>query len=115
LEVRELLTNYDFPGEDIPIIAGSAKEALDYMTKNPKAQKGENEWVDAIYELMDAVDSYIPTPERAVDKPFLMAVEDVFSSTGRRTVATGRIERVKVKVGDKEDLVGIKATRPTTV
>ncbi|MBE8992935.1 elongation factor Tu [Microcystis aeruginosa] len=115
LEVRELLSSYDFPGDDIPIIAGSAKEALDYMTKNPKAQKGENEWVDAIYELMDAVDGYIPTPERAIDKPFLMAVEDVFSITGRGTVATGRIERGIVKVGDNVELVGIRATRPTTV
>jgi len=115
LEVRELLTNYDFAGDDIPIIAGSAKEALDYMAKNPKAQKGENEWVDAIYELMDAVDSYIPTPERDIDKPFLMAVEDVFSITGRGTVATGRIERGIVKVGDNVELVGIRETRPTTV
>jgi elongation factor Tu len=115
LEVRELLTNYDFAGDDIPIIAGSAKEALDYMAKNPKAQKGDNEWVDAIYELMDAVDSYIPTPERDIDKPFLMAVEDVFSITGRGTVATGRIERGIVKVGDNVELVGIRETRPTTV
>ena len=115
LEVRELLTNYDFAGDDIPIIAGSAKEALNYMTENPKAQKGENEWVDAIYELMDAVDSYIPTPERDIDKPFLMAVEDVFSITGRGTVATGRIERGMVKVGDNVELVGIKDTRATTV
>ena len=115
LEVRELLTSYDFAGDDIPIIAGSAKEALDYMAKNPKAQKGENEWVDAIYELMEAVDSYIPTPERDIDKPFLMAVEDVFSITGRGTVATGRIERGIVKVGDNVELVGIRETRPTTV
>jgi elongation factor Tu len=115
LEVRELLTSYDFAGDDIPIIAGSAKEALDYMAKNPKAQKGDNEWVDAIYELMDAVDSYIPTPERDIDKPFLMAVEDVFSITGRGTVATGRIERGIVKVGDNVELVGIRETRPTTV
>jgi elongation factor Tu len=115
LEVRELLTNYDFPGDDIPIIAGSATEALKYMTENPKAQKGDNEWVDAIYELMEAVDSYIPTPERDIDKPFLMAVEDVFSITGRGTVATGRIERGIVKVGDNVELVGIRETRPTTV
>jgi elongation factor Tu len=115
LEVRELLSSYDFAGDDIPIIAGSAKEALDYMAKNPKAQRGDNEWVDAIYQLMEAVDSYIPTPERAIDKPFLMAVEDVFSITGRGTVATGRIERGKVKVGDNVELVGIKDTRATTV
>jgi elongation factor Tu len=115
LEVRELLSSYDFAGDDIPIVAGSAKEALDYMAKNPKAQKGDNEWVDAIYQLMEAVDSYIPTPERAIDKPFLMAVEDVFSITGRGTVATGRIERGKVKVGDNVELVGIRDTRATTV
>jgi elongation factor Tu len=115
LEVRELLSSYDFPGDDIPIIAGSAKEALDVMTSNPKTKKGDNEWVDCIYKLMEAVDSYIPTPERDVDKPFLMAIEDVFSITGRGTVATGRIERGKVKVGDNVELVGIKDTRATTV
>ncbi len=115
LEVRELLSSYDFPGDDIPVVAGSALLALEAMTANPKTQRGENEWVDKIYELMDAVDSYIPTPERAIDKPFLMAVEDVFSITGRGTVATGRIERGKVKVGDTVELVGIRATRNTTV
>ncbi|WP_017652908.1 elongation factor Tu [Fortiea contorta] len=115
LELRELLSSYDFPGDDIPIVKGSGLQALEAMTKNPKTQRGENEWVDKIYELMDAVDSYIPTPERDVDKPFLMAVEDVFSITGRGTVATGRIERGKVKVGDNVELVGIKDTRNTTV
>lgn len=115
LEVRELLSSYDFPGDDIPIVAGSALQAVETMTANPKTQRGENEWVDKIYDLMDAVDDYIPTPERAVDKPFLMAVEDVFSITGRGTVATGRIERGTVKVGDKIELVGIKPTRDTTV
>jgi elongation factor Tu len=85
------------------------------MTGNPKTQRGENEWVDKIYSLMDEVDSYIPTPERDIDKPFLMAVEDVFTITGRGTVATGRIERGKVKIGDKVVLVGIKDTRETTV
>jgi elongation factor Tu len=115
LEVRELLSSYDFPGDDIPVVAGSALLALEAMTANPKTQRGENEWVDKIYELMDAVDSYIPTPERDVDKPFLMAVEDVFSITGRGTVATGRIERGRVKVGDTVELVGIRATRNTTV
>ncbi len=93
LELRELLSSYDFPGDDIPIIKGSGLQALEAMTKNPKTKRGENPWVDKIYELMDAVDSYIPTPERDVDKPFLMAVEDVFSITGRGTVATGRNER----------------------
>lgn len=115
LEVRELLSSYDFPGDDIPIVTGSGLKALEAMTANPKLQKGEDKWVDKIYELMEAVDSYIPTPERAIDKPFLMAVEDVFSITGRGTVATGRIERGKVKVGDVVELVGIKDTRNTTV
>ncbi|MCL6432792.1 MAG: elongation factor Tu [Leptolyngbyaceae cyanobacterium HOT.MB2.61] len=115
LEVRELLSSYDFPGDDIPIVAGSALQALEAMTANPKTQRGENEWVDKIYDLMDAVDDYIPTPERDVDKPFLMAVEDVFSITGRGTVATGRIERGKVKLNDKIEIVGIKPTRETTV
>ena len=115
LEVRDLLSSYDFPGDDIPIVIGSGLLALEHMTANPKTQQGENEWVDKIYELMDAVDSYIPTPERAIDKPFLMAVEDVFSITGRGTVATGRIERGKVKVGDTVELIGIRATRTTTV
>lgn len=115
LEVRELLSSYDFPGDDIPIITGSGLKALEKMTANPKTQRGEDEWVDKIYALMEAVDSYIPTPDRAVDKPFLMAVEDVFSITGRGTVATGRIERGKVKVGDNVELVGIRDTRNTTV
>ncbi|MEH2249734.1 elongation factor Tu [Nostoc sp.] len=115
LELRELLSSYDFPGDDIPIIKGSGLQALEAMAKNPKTQRGENPWVDKIYELMDAVDSFIPTPERDVDKPFLMAVEDVFSITGRGTVATGRIERGIVKVGDNVELVGIRDTRATTV
>jgi len=115
LEVRELLSSYDFPGDDIPIVAGSALLALEALTSNASIKKGENEWVDKIYALMDAVDSYIPTPERDIDKPFLMAVEDVFSITGRGTVATGRIERGKVKVGETVELVGIKNTRSTTV
>ena len=115
LELRELLTSYDFDGDNIPIIKGSGLKALEKMTANPKTQRGEDPWVDKIYELMDAVDSYIPTPERAIDKPFLMAVEDVFTITGRGTVATGRIERGKVKVGDTVEIVGIKDTRSTAV
>jgi elongation factor Tu len=115
LEVRELLSSYEFPGDDIPIVAGSALKALEALTANPKIAKGENEWVDKIYALMDEVDAYIPTPEREIDKPFLMAVEDVFSITGRGTVATGRIERGKVKVGETVELVGIRDTRSTTV
>ncbi|MBW4540351.1 MAG: elongation factor Tu [Myxacorys chilensis ATA2-1-KO14] len=115
LEVRELLSSYEFPGDDIPITAGSALQAVETMTANPKTKKGENEWVDSIYALMDSVDEYIPTPERDVDKPFLMAVEDVFSITGRGTVATGRIERGTVKVQDEVELVGIRKTQKTTV
>ena len=115
LEVQELLSSYDFPGDEIPIVAGSALQALEFMTANPKTKKGENEWVDAIYKLMDAVDEYIETPERAIDRPFLMAVEDVFSITGRGTVATGRIERGKVKVQDEIEIVGIRDTRKSTV
>ncbi|KAM1824103.1 hypothetical protein ACFX13_023736 [Malus domestica] len=82
---------------------------------NPKIKRGENEWADKIYALMDAVDSYIPIPRRQVDLPFLLAVEDVFSITGRGTVATGRVERGKVKVGDSVDIVGLRETRNTTV
>ena len=115
LEVRELLSSYDFPGDDIPIVTGSGLRALEAMIANPKVVKGENEWVDKIYKLMEEVDSYIPTPEREVDKPFLMAVEDVFSITGRGTVATGRIERGTIKVGETVEVIGIKDTRSTTV
>jgi elongation factor Tu len=115
LEVRELLSEYGFPGDDIPIVAGSALKAVEQMTASPKTQKGENEWTDKIWKLMDEVDAYIPTPERDIDKPFLMAVEDVFSITGRGTVATGRIERGKVKVQETVELVGIRDTRSTTV
>ncbi|ASC69976.1 Elongation factor Tu [Halomicronema hongdechloris C2206] len=115
LEVRELLSSYDFPGDDIPIVAGSALKALESLTSKPDIDRGDDEWVDKVLELMDRVDEAIPTPERDVDKPFLMAVEDVFSITGRGTVATGRIERGKVKVGDTVELVGIRDTRSTTV
>jgi elongation factor Tu len=115
LEVRELLSSYDFPGDDIPVVAGSALQAVEALISNPKIARGENEWVDKIYSLMDEVDAYIPTPERDVDKPFLMAVEDVFSITGRGTVATGRIERGKIKVGETVELVGLRDTRSTTV
>ena len=115
LELRELLTDYDFDGDNIPIIKGSGLKALEAMTANPKTQRGENEWVDKIYELMDAVDESIPTPDRDVDKPFLMAVEDVFTITGRGTVATGRIERGIVKVGDTVELIGIRDTKTTAV
>jgi elongation factor Tu len=109
------LSSYDFDGDNIPIVAGSALKAVEAMTANPAVKKGEDEWIDKIYALMDEVDAYIPTPERDIDKPFLMAVEDVFSITGRGTVATGRIERGKVKVGETVALVGLKDTRTTTV
>ena len=115
LEVRETLDNYEFPGDEIPIVAGSALLALEALTENPQLKAGENKWVDKIYELMRQVDSYIPTPERETDKPFLMAVEDVFSITGRGTVATGRVERGAVKVGESVELVGLAPTRATTV
>ncbi|EUJ18410.1 elongation factor Tu [Listeria aquatica] len=105
MEVRELLSEYDFPGDDIPVIKGSALKALE----------GDAEWEGKIHELMDAVDSYIPTPERDHDKPFMMPVEDVFSITGRGTVATGRVERGQIKVGDEVEIIGIKDTAKSTV
>ena len=107
LEVRELLSSYEFPGDDIPIIKGSATEALN----NGDAKLGH----DAVLELMRNVDSYIPQPERPVDQPFLMPIEDVFSISGRGTVVTGRVERGVVKVGEEVEIVGIKATQKTTV
>ncbi len=115
LEVQELLSKYDFPGDEIPFVSGSALLALEALTKNPKITRGQDKWVDTIYSLMDKVDSYIPTPEREVDKSFLMAVEDVFSITGRGTVATGRVERGVVKVGDTIEIVGLRETRNTTI
>ncbi|MEI6209209.1 MAG: elongation factor Tu [Desulfuromonadales bacterium] len=107
LEIRELLSSYDFPGDDIPIIKGSALKALE----GEKSELGE----DSVTRLMEAVDSYIPQPERAIDRPFLMPVEDVFSISGRGTVATGRVERGIIKVGEEIEIVGIKKTAKTTV
>ena len=115
LEVRELLSKYDFPGDDIPICPGSALQAIEAITANTKIKRGDNVWVDKIFALMDAVDRYIPTPERNTDKAFLMAVEDVFTITGRGTVATGRIERGTIKIGDSVEIVGIKNTKTTTI
>ena len=115
LEIRETLDKYEFPGDDIPIVAGSALLALEALTESEAMARGENDWVDKIYKLMDEVDSYIPTPERMTDKPFLMAVEDVFSITGRGTVATGRVERGLVKIGDTVEIVGLRDTNTTTV
>jgi elongation factor Tu len=103
LEVRELLSKYDFPGDEIPVIRGSALGALE----------GDPKWVQSVVELMDAVDSYIPTPPRPVDQPFLMPIEDVFGIKGRGTVVTGRIERGIVKVGDTVEIIGIRPNRST--
>jgi len=114
LEVQELLESYDFPGDEIPFVSGSALLALNAVEAGPK-ERGTDKWVDLIYDLMDAVDTYIPTPERDTEKTFLMAIEDVFSITGRGTVATGRIERGLVNVGDGVELVGLKDTQATTV
>lgn len=115
LEVQELLDKYDFPGGEIPFVSGSALLALEALAKNPGLKKGDDKWVDTIFSLMEKVDEYIPDPEREVDKPFLMAVEDVFSITGRGTVATGRIERGKATVGDTIEIVGLRETRNTTI
>jgi elongation factor Tu len=104
MELRELLTSYGFPGDDIPIIRGSAKLAMEHAT-DPKCEE-----VKCIYELMDAVDAYIPDPKRPVDKPFIMPVEDVFTITGRGTVVTGRIEAGVVKVGEEVEIIGLKDT-----
>ncbi len=106
LELRELLTSYKFPGDEIPIIRGSALKALECTSNDPNAPEYASIW-----KLMEAVDNYIPTPEREIDKPFLMPVEDVFSIKGRGTVATGRIERGKVKINEELEIVGLKDTR----
>ena len=105
MEVRELLSKYQFPGDDVPVIRGSALGALN----------GEPQWEAKIDELMEAVDTFVPRPDRAVDKPFLMPIEDIFSISGRGTVVTGRIERGKVKVGEESEIVGFRETRKTVV
>jgi len=115
MEVRELLSSYEFPGDEIPVVRGSALKALEALQGNPRTARGENEWVDRIWELLDAVDSYVPTPQRDIDKPFLMPVEDVFTITGRGTVATGRVERGVVKVGDEVEIVGLGETAKSVV
>jgi elongation factor Tu len=114
MEVQEILGNYDFPSDDIPFVTGSALLALQSVEDGPK-NPGDDKWVDKIFDLMSTVDSYIPTPERDTEKTFLMAVEDVFSITGRGTVATGRIERGVLKIGDTIEIVGLKDTQTTTV
>ncbi|PIQ94155.1 MAG: elongation factor Tu, partial [Nitrospirae bacterium CG11_big_fil_rev_8_21_14_0_20_41_14] len=108
LEVRELLTKYQFPGDKIPIIRGSALKAMASTSTDPKAEEFK-----CIYELLDAVDSYIPTPDRSIDKPFLMPIEDVFTISGRGTVVTGRVERGIIKVGEEVEIVGLGETRKT--
>ena len=110
MEVRELLSSYDFPGDDIPLIKGSALQAME-----SSATDADDAAYASIKELMDAVDSYIPEPERDLDKPFLMSVEDVFTISGRGTVATGRIERGIVNTGEEVEITGIKETQTTTV
>lgn len=115
MEVRDLLASQEFDGDNAPIIRGSGLQALEQMQKNPKTQRGENEWVDKVWELLDAVDSYIPTPVREIDKPFLLSVEDVFTITGRGTVATGRIDRGKVKVNEEVEIVGLRDSKKTVV
>ncbi|HDE4462265.1 TPA: elongation factor Tu, partial [Staphylococcus aureus] len=105
MEVRDLLSEYDFPGDDVAVIAGSALKALE----------GDAQYEEKILELMEAVDTYIPTPERDSDKPFMMPVEDVFSITGRGTVATGRVERGQIKVGEEVEIIGLHDTSKTTV
>jgi elongation factor Tu len=113
LELRELLTKYEFPGDDIPIIRGSALQALN-AGSDPAATPADPR-LACIYELMDAVDTYIPTPVRDIDKPFLMSIEDVFSITGRGTVGTGRIERGKVRVGEEVEVIGLGQHKKTVV
>ena len=113
LEVRDLLTEYDFPGDDVPIIKGSALKALEAV--NSGADVKTDPWCKSIFELMDAVDEYIPTPKRSNDKPFLMPVEDVFTITGRGTVATGRVERGTVKISDPVEIVGLEPKAKSTV
>ena len=113
MEIRDLLSSYEFPGDKIPVIKGSALKALEAVQDG--ADVKTNEWCKAIFELMDAVDTYIPTPERESDKPFLMPVEDVFSITGRGTVATGRVERGTVKVQDTVEIVGLSEEKKSTV
>ena len=110
MEIRDLLSSYDFPGDEIPVIQGSALQALESDSKDPNDPAYAK-----ILELMDAVDEYIPTPERKADLPFLMPIEDVFTITGRGTVVTGRVERGQVKVGDEVEIVGIHETRKTVV
>ncbi len=115
MEIKDLLDKFEYDSSKTPILTGSALSALNQIQDNPTTKRGDNVWVDKIFNLMDTIDSYFPNPERLVDKNFLMPIEDVFSITGRGTVATGRIERGSVKLNEELELVGIKANRKVTV
>jgi len=116
LEVRELLSKYGFPGDDIPVIRGSGLQVVEAADSEDWSKGTSNRWIKAIWDLMDAVDSYIPLPQRELDKPFLMAVEDVFTITGRGTVSTGRVERGVLKTGEEVEIIGFRdETRKTVV
>jgi len=116
LEIRETLKRYNFPGDDVPVVSGSALKAVEALTKNPNLKREDkNEWVDKIYQLMDIIDKFIPLPQRDTEKDFLMAIENVVSITGRGTVATGRVERGQIKIGNTVEIIGLKETKETTV
>jgi elongation factor Tu len=115
VEVRDLLKQYQFPGDEVPVVKGSALRALQAVEEKGKLQRGGDARVGCIWELMDAVDRYIPTPQRDVDKPFLMSVEDIFTITGRGTVATGRVERGRLRLGEEVEIVGLRAQAKKTV
>ena len=115
LEIRETLDRYNFPGAEIPIISGSALLAVEALTANPQLKRGDNEWVDKIYKLMDIVDTSIPLPKRNIEKDFLMAIENIVSITGRGTVATGRVERGQIQIGETVEIIGLKETKTTTI
>jgi elongation factor Tu len=115
LEVRELLSKYGFPGDDVPVIRGSGLQVVEAPESEDWSRNTSNRWIRAIWELLDAVDSYIPLPQRELDKPFLMAVEDVFTITGRGTVATGRVERGQLKTGEEVEIIGFREEPRKTV
>nr|AND48150.1 translational elongation factor Tu [Flatbergium novo-caledoniae] len=110
-EVREILSYYEFPGDNIPVVSGSALIALESLTENPNLKRGTNKWVDKIHDLMDQVDIHIPIPKRRIDKPFLMAVEDAFPIKGHGTIVTGRVERGIIRVGETVEIVGLRGSR----
>ncbi|KAL3748120.1 hypothetical protein ACJRO7_009362 [Eucalyptus globulus] len=115
LEVRELLSSYEFLGDDVPMVSGSTLLALEALIATTNVKRGENQWDDKIYELMDSRDSYVPIPQRQTDLPFVLAVEDVFSIMDHGTVATDHVERGTIRVGEMVDIVGLRETRNTTV